>query len=72
MKVMIAAILSFGIWAYAIIAVIVLIACSFFALIGWAAITILTIFIPVNSAGFFSYAALGFAICIITAVFSRD
>lgn len=64
-------IMEFGFWAWIIIAAIVLFVCSIFAIVGWALITIVSIFTVVSISGFFSYAGIGLAACIVGAVISR-
>ena len=65
-------ILSFGFWGWIVVSVIGLIICSFFAVVGWALITVISIFTVVNITGFFSYAGIGFAVCVLATVFSKD
>ena len=64
--------MSMGVWAYAIITVIVLMACALFAIVGWAVVTIIGLFTVVNISGFFAYAGIGLAACIVATLLSRD
>jgi len=62
--------LGFSIGAWCVFAVIILIICAFLAAIGWALVTVVSIFTVVSISGFFAYAGIGLAVCILAALFS--
>lgn len=68
----IVSLVTMGFWGFVAIAAVVFCVTIIFAIIGWAIVTVASIFITVTVSGYWSYTAIGIAVCIVAAVFSRD